>query len=138
MRAIDDVLRFRGRALPCLERVDQFPRDGARVADGGEDGWRTLQRVLDDLVEQVFDGPGEFADVRRADHAAGTLERVERTAHAGERIRFQRVLLPGREQLGNTCDLFAGFLYIKSEQLGIDVDRAWRRWAAARNGAAWA
>ena len=122
MRAIDDVLHLRGRALPCFERVDQFSRDGTRVTDGGEDGRGTLQRVLDDLVEQVFDGPGEFRDVGRADHAAGTLERVERTAYAGERIRFQRVLLPGGEQLGNTCDLFARFLYIKSEQLGIDVD----------------
>ena len=123
MRAIDDVLHLRGRALPRFERVDELASDGACVTNGGEDGWRTLQRVLDDLVEQVFDGPREFTDVRRADHAARTLERVERAPHAGERIRFQRILLPGGEQLGDAGDLLAGFLYIKSEQLGIDIDR---------------
>ena len=52
------------------------------------------------------------ADVRGADHAAGTLQRVERAAHAGQRIGFERVLLPGREQLADARDLFAGFLYI--------------------------
>ncbi len=51
-------------------------------------------------------------DVGGADHAAGTLQRVERTADAGQRFGLQRILFPGREQLADTGDLFAGLFYI--------------------------
>src|SRR4051812_27943544 len=108
MRAIDDVLGARGCRLPGLERVHQFAGDDHRVAHRGQDGWRARQRVLDDLVEQVLDRPGEFADVGRADHATRTLERMERAAYAGECFGLERVLLPGREQLAYPRDFLAG------------------------------
>ena len=101
-----------GRWLAGFECVDQFAGDDDGIAHRGEDGRRALQRVLDDAVEQVLDGPGEFADVGGADHAAGALERVEGAAHAGQRVGLERILFPGREQLADACDLFAGFLYI--------------------------
>ena len=49
------------------------------------------------------------------------LERVERAAHADERLGLERVLLPGGEQLADARDLFARLFYIESEQLGIDL-----------------
>ena len=112
MRAVDDILRAGRRGTVGLERIHQLASDGGGIPHRGEDGRRALQGVVDDPVEQVLDGPGEFGDVGGADHAAGTLERVERAAHAGQRLGFQRVLLPGREQLGDARHLFPRLLYI--------------------------
>src|SRR5262249_47742903 len=112
VRAVDDVLGARRRGLPGLERVHELAGDADGIAHGAEDRGRTLQRVLDDPVEQVLDGPREFADVAGTDQAAGALERVEGAAHAGERFRLQRVLFPGREQLGDAGDLLARLFYI--------------------------
>ncbi len=48
MRAIDDVLRVRGRGLAGFERIDEFAGHAAGVANRREDRRRTLQRVVDD------------------------------------------------------------------------------------------
>ena len=52
--------RFAGAALPASSALTSSPAMATRVAHGGENRRRTLQRVFDDLVEQVLDGPGEF------------------------------------------------------------------------------
>ena len=112
-----------GARFARLERIHQFTGHDHRIAHRGQDARRSLQRVLDDLVEQVLDGPGEFADVGGAHHAARALERMERATHARQRFGLERVLFPGREQLGDPRHFFARLFYIKSEQFGVDVDR---------------
>ena len=101
-----------GAALPASSAFTSSPAIDHGIAHRGQDRRRALQRVLDDPVEQVLDGPGEFADVGGTDHAAGALQGVERAAHTGQRVRLEGVLFPGREQLADARDLFARLFYI--------------------------
>ena len=64
------------------------------------------------LLSRFSMAQANSADIRGSDHAAGTLQRMERAAHPGKRIRLERVLLPGREQLGDSGNLFPGLFYI--------------------------
>ncbi|MCY1393717.1 hypothetical protein D9M71_86210 [compost metagenome] len=52
--------------------------------------------AVEHAVEQVLDGPGQFADDQGADHAAAALEGMEGAAHLGERLARLAVGQPQR------------------------------------------
>ena len=96
------------------------------------------QRLVDDAVEQVFDGPGELADELRADHAAAALQRVEGAADVDQRFLILRILVPAGNRALELRDLVLRFFDEQLEEFRIDLavgrfdaaraaQRPWRR-----------
>ena len=95
-------------------------------------GWRAGERVVEQPVQQILDGPGELAELARADHAAAALQRVERAAQRDEHVLLERVLFPGRELPRDLRELLARFLDEELHELRIRSSRAAARRRARR------
>src|SRR6185312_13878467 len=82
---------------------------------------RAGERVVEQPVEQILDGPRELREVARADHAAAALERVERASHGRERVLLERILIPDGELLRDLLQLLARLLDEELHQLRIGM-----------------
>ena len=109
-----------------LELLDQLRHGGRRLQDEIDHRRRADQRAVDQLVEQVLDGPAIFADPFGADHAATALQGVERTPHGDQRFHVVGRVAPGRQISLDRGHLFLRFLDEEFEKLGIQVLRIGR------------
>ena len=93
---------------PFLFREDQVGKRGHGFRHRGNDRRGSLDRVVNDTIQQAFIGPGELADIFCPDQATAAFQGVERPAQSGQGFRVARVLAPDGELLGNPLLLFPG------------------------------
>ena len=82
-------------------------------------GW--TDGLINDPVEHVFDGPGQFPDRLCTDQSTTTLEGMEGTPETGQGIFIIAVALPDRQRLPYRIQLFPGLLDKYLEDFGINV-----------------
>jgi len=106
------------RVHQARQDVDSFPQHlhGRRGAFAG---------AVDDAIEEVLDGPGEFTQRHRPDHPAAALERVESAAHPRQRFAIGGVVGPHGEQALHDLDFLARFL--DEDLQHLQVEAAFRR-----------
>ncbi len=97
MRARSDGGDVDLRSFAGLEVLDHLRQRGHGIAQQFENGRRSRQRVVDDAIQQVLDGPGELAEITSAHHSPAALQRVERAAHGNQGLPVHGILVPGRE-----------------------------------------
>ena len=79
------------------ELVHQRRHQRHHVADYLQHRRAGRDAAVEYAVEQVLDGPGQFADHQRPDHAPAALEGVEGAADLGQRFAVVDVGLPARQ-----------------------------------------
>ena len=106
----------RGRGADLSDQLrQQFDRRAQRPQNVG----RSRQRAVKQPVHEVFHCPGEFTQLAGADHAAASLEGMERAADGGQRGGFQRILVPDRVLRADLFQFFARFFGEQRQQLGV-------------------
>ena len=101
------------------EFVDQLRQQGDHVLDYATDVFVGLDAAIQHAVEQVLDGPGEFADDQRAHHATTALEGVESAADFGQGFLVVGVGQPLGQEVTDGFQDFAGLFDEDFQQLVI-------------------
>ena len=104
---------------PGLELFDQRRQCGDRRTQQRHHPRRAGQRFVEQPVEQILHGPGEFADQVRADHAAAALQGVKAAPQCGERLQVHGILVPQRKAHADRGDLFLRFFDEQFQELRI-------------------
>ena len=103
-----------------LQLFHQLRQRGDRVAQQRHHPGCPRQRLIDDPIEQILDGPSKLGDRAGTHHAAAALQRMKTAAHEGQRLQIHRILVPLREARLNRRDLFLGFLDEQLDELRVD------------------
>jgi hypothetical protein len=109
------------RLATGLQVLDQLGQSADRLAQHVKNRRRSGQRVVEQPIQQIFDGPGKLAEITRADHASTALQGVERAADRHQRIALERILVPGREEFLDLRELFVRFFDEELHELRIGV-----------------
>ena len=76
-----EVGGIEGSRTALLEIVDQGRQAGSDILQKTGDVIVHEDAAVDNAVQHVFHGPGQFANNQRADHTATAFQRVEGTAN---------------------------------------------------------
>ncbi len=125
-RACHQQTDIAGRLGADLELLDELRNGSRRLQDEIHHRRRPNQRAIDELVEQVFDGPAVLADPFRTDHAATALQGVERAPHGDQGFHVVGRVAPRRQVSLDRGDFLLRFLDEELEKLRIQVLRILR------------
>src|SRR6185312_2907496 len=99
--------------------LDELRESCHRLAQYLDDCRRSAEGVVENPVQQVLDGPREFTQLARTDHAPAALQGVERAPYGDQRVPLEWILVPGREEAFDLDELLVGLLDEELQQLRI-------------------
>ena len=109
------------RRASGFELLDELGHRRDCSAQHGHHVGRAIERLVDDAVQQILDGPGELADELSTDHPTAALQRMERTSDVDQRVLILRILIPQWEEPLELLDLVLGLFDEELQELGIDL-----------------